>query len=393
MRCRTRTGTYRCVPPVTISNILAGLLRRATKATGNSVVSLVYLLRQIHYGVWIAASRRYRKPRQQLMGKKNKNLFHKIIDENNLYRAYGQAAKGKRHTVGHLQFREHLAANLYLLQEDLRTGRYQPGKPHVFKIHEPKTREITAMPFVDRVAQHALCNVIEPIFERAFLPQSFACRVGRGTHAAAIAVQAELRRMHAKGAKPWVLKTDFSHYFASIKRDVLHREFRRKISCPPTIDLMSRMIKPTGTGIPIGNLTSQLAANVYGHIVDRWLVHSMGVSRFYRYMDDIVVLGHSREAMDVLRVGLGWFAESETGLKFSKWSIQPASRGINFVGYRIWTTHKLLRRSSVTAAKRKIRCYTRIGDERRLRNFLAAWHGHARRANSHNLINFLGEQK
>lgn len=246
------------------------------------------------------------------------------------------------------------------------------------------------MPFVDRVAEHALCNVIDPIFDKVFLPQSYACRPGKGTHAAAGDVQAELRRRKAKGVTTWVLKTDYSRYFASIRRPVLHSEYRRKIACPPTLRLIKALIPEEGCGLDIGRLTSQLSANINGHVVDRWLVHTVGIKHFYRYMDDIVVLGHSREAMNVLRLRLGSFSEAKLGLKFSHWSIQPASRGINFVGYRIWHSHKLLRHDSVLRAKRKIKRYTKHGETDRLTKFLAAWKGHAQHADTYNLLTHLG---
>lgn len=324
------------------------------------------------------------------MGKKYKNLFDKITTRNNLYHAYQKAAKGKRYSIGHMQFRENLAANLAQLGEQIRSGNYQPGKPHKFFVHEPKLRQITAMPFVDRVAQHALCNIIEPLFDKTFLPQSHACRKGMGTHSAAREVQAELRRMAAAGSTAWVLKTDFSRYFARVKIDVLHTEYRRKISCQPTMALIEKIIPASGDGLPIGNLTSQLSANIYGHIVDRWLLHTVGVKRFFRYMDDIVILGHSRQAMELLQTGMTWFVDAQMGMTFSKWSIQPASRGINFVGYRIWPSYKLLRHDSVLRAKRKIKHYTKHNEHEKLAAFLPAWKGHAKWADSNNLLKNLG---
>lgn len=324
------------------------------------------------------------------MGKKHKNLFPRIVARDNLYSAYHKAAKDKRGSVGHLYFREYLATNISTLQRSIASGNYRPGEPHRFFVYEPKKRLIAALPFYDRVAQHALCNVINPIFDQVFLPQSYACREAKGTHAAARDVQAELRRMHKAGATPWVLKTDYAAYFASIKRDVLHREFRRKISCPPTLKLIESMIPATGRGISIGELLSQTSANLYGHIMDRWLLHQVGIKRFFRYMDDIVVLAHSRQALDLLRMGMQWFSQARMGMEFSKWSIQPAIRGINFVGYRIWRTHKLLRTDSVVRAKRKIKRYTKNGEHDRLDKFLAAWRGHAQHADSHNLLTHLG---
>lgn len=324
------------------------------------------------------------------MSAKHKHLFEEIASRDNLWLAYRKAAKGKRKTLGFLQFRQHEAANIAAIQRALLSGGYQPGAPRCFMVYEPKPREIAALPFVDRVVQHALCNVIEPIFERVFLPQSYACRPGRGTHAAAIAVQSTLRRMLGAGADPWILKTDYSKYFASVRRDVLHREFRRKLSCRRTLSLLEAIIPPNGAGLPIGSLISQLAANLYGHIADRHLVHDIGVTRFARYMDDIVVIGHSSEAMRLLQPILGGFSEREMGLRFSRWSVQHWSRGVNFVGYRIWPTHKLLRRLSVTRARRRITALCREGDTDGLDAFVASWRGHAQWANTYNLLNRLG---
>lgn len=323
------------------------------------------------------------------MGKKHKNLFPRIIETSNLYRAYHKAAKGKMYSGGHLVFKQNLAANLANLREALASGEYQPGEPNLFWVYEPKPRHITAMPFVDRVAQHAVCNVIEPIFDNVFLPQSYACRKGKGTHSAARDVQAELRRMHGNGHRVWALKTDFAGYFHNIQREILHTEYRRKIACKPSLGLIEKMVPSKGIGICIGELISQLSANLYGHIIDRWLVHKVGVARFFRYMDDIVVLGYSREALGVLRLRMQMFAERHMGLRFSKWSVQPATRGINFVGYRIWHSHKLLRRDSVLRAKRKIERYRSLGLHDQLERFLASWTGHAKWADAHNLMKTL----
>lgn len=320
------------------------------------------------------------------MGKRHKNIFAEVVSRDNLWRAYQKSARGKRDTIGYLQFRQNEAANIARLEEALQSGEYRPGEPRRFMVYEPKPRQISALPFVDRIAQHALCNVIEPIFDRVFLPQSYACRTDKGTHRAAIEVQAMLR----KTPDAWVLKTDFSKYFASIDRAVLHREIRRKISCRRTLDLLETFIPTEGRGLPIGNLTSQLAANIYGHVLDRWLVHQVGISTFARYMDDVVVIGHSAEAMHLLHVLMESFAASAMGLRFSHWSVQPASMGANFCGYRIWPSHKLLRRRSVAAAKRKIARYRRTGDDRALGHFVASWRGHAQWANTRNLLNRLG---
>ena len=319
------------------------------------------------------------------MGKRHKNLIQQIASMPNLYRAYEKAAKGKRYSCGHLQFKQHLAANLRSLSEAIRNGTYRPSPPNVFFVNEPKRREISALPFADRVVQHALCNVIEPIFDRTFLPNSYACRRGRGTHVAAIEAQAILRR----GFTHW-LKLDFSKYFASIDRTVLHGEIRRKVSCSGTLALIETFLPPTGRGLPIGNLTSQLFANVYGHVLDRYLTHTLHIKAWLRYMDDTVVFAHSREALAVLQQGLKWFSEAHLGMAFSKWSIGRATQGLDWLGYRIWPTHKLLRKQSVITAKRKIVKYRTSGDTLSLSRFVVSWKGHAQWANSFNLLNKLG---
>jgi retron-type reverse transcriptase len=319
------------------------------------------------------------------VGTKYKNLIAEIASMSNLYRAYERAAKGKRYSCGHLQFKQHLAANLRILSAALRKGTYKPSPPTLFFVNEPKRREISALPFADRVVQHALCAVIEPIFDRTFLPNNYACRKGRGTHVAAIEAQATMRR----GFTHW-LKMDFSKYFASIDRVVLHGEIRRKVSCSATLDLITTFLPATGRGLPIGNLTSQLFANVYGHILDRHLTHTLRIKHWLRYMDDTVVFAHSREELALLQKSLKSFCDSSLGLVFSKWSIGAITQGLDWLGYRIWPTHKLLRKQSVVAAKRKIFKYRARGDELSLGRFIASWKGHAQWADSFNLLNKLG---
>lgn len=322
------------------------------------------------------------------MGKKFKNLIQRIASRENLLHAYEKASKGKRRSMGYLIFKEHLGANLARMQHELSSGTYKQGPYRTFFVHEPKKREISALPFYDRVTQHALCNVIEPILSATFLPQSYACRTNKGTHAGAIELQAMMRRMGEHG-KVYALKTDFRKFFPSIDRSILRQEIARKISCGPTLALIDVITPPEGGGLPIGNLTSQLYANVYSNIVDHWLVHKAKEVRFIRYMDDIVILAHTPEYLQCLRMALGWKSES-INMGFSHWNIQPVERGVNFLGYRIFPTHKLLRRQSVISAKRKIKRYTENGNTESLDRFVASWRGHARWANSHNLLTKLG---
>ncbi|MBN9242467.1 MAG: group II intron reverse transcriptase domain-containing protein [Mesorhizobium sp.] len=327
------------------------------------------------------------------MARKYRNLIGPITTDANMLAAYRRTARGRRLTSGHLEFKEFSPLNLERLAQEMRDGIYRQGEPNTFEIFDPKRRQIAALPFRDRVAQHALCAVIEPIFDATLLPRAYACRKGKGTHAGAVAVQAELRHLTRKGQPIYVLKTDFSRYFASIERGALWRLIEAKISCRATLRLIEAMVPRAGIGLPIGSLVSQIFANVYAGALDRHLQQDLGERHWHRYMDDLVVLGPTMEHLRRLRDDIEAFSAERLGLRFSKWSVQPASRGVNFLGYRIWPSHKLLRKDSVQRARRKIKAYRAAGDTERLQKFLASWTGHARWADSHNLLKSLGVQR
>lgn len=322
------------------------------------------------------------------MGKKYKRLIGEISSYTNLLDAANKARKGNPNSVGGMIYMDYLESNSLVFSELIANGRYQPGKPKEFFIYEPKRRLISALPFKDRVVQHAINNIIEPIFESTFYKQSYGCRTGKGAHSGAIECQAIMRRL-LKSGDVWVLKTDFSGYFYNIDRAVLHNRIRAKISCKESLDLIEKFIPKEGVGIPIGNLTSQLFANVYGTMADEWILHTAKKKNFIRYMDDIVIFGRSKSELLELKDRFETFCLQEMKLKLSKWSVTSVSRGVNFLGYRIWPTHKLLRRQSVLSAKRKIKRYTKRGEKEKLRRFLASWLGHAKWADSKNLIESL----
>lgn len=337
----------------------------------------------------MAVETRDRHQEIDALAKKYRNLIGQITADTNMRHAFRITSLGKRLTPGFLEFKEFSTINLQDLAAAMRDGTYHAGTPHEFRIYDPKERLISALPFEDRIAQHALCAVIGPIFEATLLPRAFACRPGKGTHAAATMLQADMRRLTRDSSQLYALKTDFSRYFASIEHVTLWRLIEAKISCKATLRLLEAMLPRTGIGLPIGNLISQILANIYAGVVDRHLQQDLGERYWYRYMDDIVVLGHSTDHLRRVRTSIEDLSRDQLGLRFSKWSIQPISRGVNFVGYRIWPTHKLLRRDSVIRARRKIAAYRAAGEHERLERFLAAWTGHAQWADSRNLMRSL----
>lgn len=319
------------------------------------------------------------------MGKKYKRLIDDIADIENLRNALHKTSSGKRMTWGYLEFKEYSELNLERLQSEIINGTWRQGGFREFTVYEPKPRSIHALEFKDRVVQHALVNVIGPIFEKTLMPGTFACREGMGTHAGVRHVQSGLRRTGATH----FLKTDYSKFFPSIDREVLHGLIRKKISCHQTLKLIEAILPTHGKGLPIGSLTSQLFANVYGGEVDRFIHFKLGAREWTRYMDDIVILSSNPYELRNWFEDIEQFSVEKLGLRMSKWQISPVTRGINFLGYRIWPRHKLMRKQSVTTAKRKIKKYIKRNDDESLNKFLASWRGHASHADTCNLFNHL----
>lgn len=387
----TPIGTLGFAPPVTTKQKLVS--PATARLTDPKWSATLNLLRRIQTEVRIAASSETSKavPTFFIMGKKHKELFNQICDRTRLWEAYNRAALGKKRSMGYLCFRQYEAANIEKIIQGLEDGTYCPGEPREFLVYEPKQRKISALPFLDRIVQHSLHAAVEPIFEKVFLPNSFACRKGRGTHSGVKHIQALLRRH--KDENLWCLKMDFKNYFHSIDRKILWQEIERKVACRKTLNLLAQFHPKEGKGLPIGNLTSQLLANIYGHIFDRFIAHELGVKLWARYMDDTVIFSHSREELKEIHERLTEFAAINMKMRWSKWSIRPVSKGVNFLGYRIWATHKLIRPDSVRRAKRKIRRYTKNNETNRLQMFVAAWKGHIQWANCHNLKRtLLGEE-
>jgi hypothetical protein len=317
--------------------------------------------------------------------KTHNNLIDRIASHENFMLAYQRTCNGKRSSYGYLEFKEYAQANIKALREELLDGSYQIGKYKHFIIYEPKARTISALDFKDRLVQHAVCNVIAPIFDSTLLHNTFACRVNMGTHAGVKYIQSELRK---PGATHF-LKTDYSKFFPSVDRKVLHVLIRRKVACKKTLAVLSEIIPEDGKGIPIGSLTSQLFANVYGGKIDRFIHHDLGYRRWARYMDDIVILDTDIDRLRSDFYRIQEYSKDKMGMGISKWSCSSVKRGINFLGYRIWDTHKLLRKDSVVRAKRKISKYIRKGETDTLIKFLASWYGHARWADTNNLYTWM----
>jgi len=298
------------------------------------------------------------------MAKTFKNLYPRIYDFQNLHTAYMNARKGKRYKPDVLEFSARLEENLIQLQNELVWHTYQTGRYNSFYIHEPKKRLIMALPFRDRVIHHAICNIIEPIWEERFISDSYACRPGKGTHAGADCLTRFLRRCKQNWGRVYCLTADITKFFPSIDHGILKELLRKRIACPETLQLCGDIIDSTGagTGVPIGNLTSQLFANVYLHELDELIKYTLQEKFYVRYMDDFIILSPDKKHLHYLWREIENYLQHSLRLSLNiKTQVFPVeSRGIDFLGYRTWATHRRLRASNAKRAKRKIRTLQKL---------------------------------
>lgn len=338
-----------------------------------------------------------------VMAKSFRHLYERIYDFENLHQAYLRARKGKRHKPEVLSFERDLEGSLIQLQNELIWGQYKTGAYRSFTVHEPKERQISALPFRDRVVQHALCGVIEPIWETRFIADSYACRDGRGTHRGADRAEFFMRKVKRQHGCVFALKADIAKYFYSIDHTVLKAQLGRYIKCRRTFALISGIIDSSArpgdvrpSGIPIGNLTSQLCANVYLHALDEFMKDELREKFYVRYMDDFVVIHHDKAHLHEIRRQAEEFLMNRLRLRTNaKTQVFPVSsisgRALDFLGYRIWTTHRKIRKSSVrrivSTLKRLKRAFvsgsiplSRVGDS------IRSWLAHCRHANSATVV-------
>lgn len=322
-------------------------------------------------------------------------LHEAIYDYSNLLLSYNKARRGKRYRKEVLNYTQKKEENLQRTQAELIELTYNPSGYRYFKVYEPKERQIMALPFYDRVVQHAINNVLEPIFEKRFYRHSYACRKGKGSHAASDTLQKWLYdwEKYHKGEKLYAIKADIHAYFKSINHDRLKKEIRRVIKDENVLLLTDRIIDhngemPDGTGIPVGNLTSQLFANVYLDALDKYVKEVLGVKKYIRYMDDFIILSPDIEQLKDWLQKIEAFINTELLLSFNpKTTIVCASTGgIDFVGYKHRATHKKVRKDSIKRIKRTIKQYERGETTKEsLQKSICSWTGHAGHADSYHL--------
>lgn len=310
------------------------------------------------------------------------NLYEKICSFENIYSAYLKARKCKRYRPGVLDFTENLEHNLLSIWHDLRDKTYAIGPYKTFIIFEPKEREIFALEFRDRVVQHALIAVIDPVISSTFIHDTYACRTNKGTHAG-------LRRLHQLitncSGENYFLKADISKYFPSIDKEILKEKIRRKIKCADTLWLIDQIIDSSSAGLPIGNLTSQLFANFYLSDLDHFIKEQLLEKRYLRYMDDFVIIGSDLEKLKQDRAAIQGELEKIGLYLNSKTAIAKIKQGIDFLGYRNWPNITKLRKRNIIKNRRKFNKFAKritIGktNETVMERSAASLHGYTKYA-------------
>ncbi|MEA3413655.1 MAG: reverse transcriptase/maturase family protein [Pseudomonadota bacterium] len=328
-------------------------------------------------------------------------LWPEVIRFENLYLAYRKARRGKVRSPAVARFTLDLEGELLTLQRELMYGDYRPGPYRLFTIYERKARHIAAAPFRDRVVHHAVMNVIEPPLDRRFIHDSYACRKGRGVHAAVDRYQAWSRRY------PYVLKADVRQYFASVDHAILKAKLRRYLkdrellalldmiidTAPvevgekdlhyfPGDDLFTPFERPTG--IPIGNLTSQFFANLFLNEMDHFVKQALHARAYLRYVDDLVVLGKDKHWLHEVKAAIREHLERDRlRLHPRKAHVSHVARGIDLFGYHVFPTHRRPRSDNGHRFARRFRGWARAyrSGELDWDDFnprVQSWIGHAR---------------
>jgi retron-type reverse transcriptase len=280
------------------------------------------------------------------------NLWHQIVDFENILIAARKAERGKRFQPNVLEFNYHLEENIWQLKTELETKTYQPGSYCTFQIHQPKQRMISAAPYRDRVVHHALCNIISPIFEGTFIDHSYANRSGFGTHRALRQFTKYIRHY------PYVLQCDIYKYFPSIDLEILKTLIRRKIKCHDTLHLIDLIIDNSNQqqllidyfpgddlltpitrrkGLPLGNLTSQFFANLYLSQLDHFIQDRLQIGTYLRYVDDFALFGKDPDLLAAAKIEIiEYLVNLRLKLHPVKSQLLDTKIGVNFLGFRVF---------------------------------------------------------
>lgn len=309
---------------------------------------------------------------------KIKDVFDIIFSMDNLYDAFQDASNGRRYNRDVLRFAYDAWTNLDELRGRILRGEYEIDRYYIFFVYEPKKRMIMSIGFEHRVVQWAIYRVINPIFVKGYIKDSYGCIPGRGALSAMLRLKGWLQYVSRKEGEWYYLKLDISKYFYRISHRILKKILRKKIKDERLLSILFGIIDckhtpfglPPGkspgdvpleerlfnVGMPIGNLLSQMFANLYLNELDQFCKRVLGIKFYVRYMDDIIILSNSKMQLHDWRWQIDSFLETELELSLNqKTCIRPINQGIEFVGYRLWFNRVVLRKSTTLGIKRSLK--------------------------------------
>jgi len=323
-------------------------------------------------------------------------LWERVTDFEELYLAYRRARRGKRNSAEMAGFAYDLEAQLLRLRRELRGETYALSPYRSFEILDPKRRTIYAAAFRDRVVHHALYAAIEPIFDVRMIEDSYACRVGKGTHAALDALDRHWLAAQVAWGQPWVAQLDIHRYFYSIDHGILADMMCCRLREAPLIRLVRKIVsslstgEAAGIGIPIGNLTSQLFANVYLDALDQYARRELKIPHYLRYMDDVAIFAESKTVASEWLGALGEYAEDRLHLRLNerRTVVMPERCGVSWLGWRMLAPgqRRLSRRMVVRSARRLREVSEALASgemtPEEVQQRLASWIGHVKHGNT-----------
>lgn len=302
------------------------------------------------------------------------NLYPDICTFQNLYQSAKQAQRGKRYKPNVLVFNYCLETELLQLLRELQDKSYCPGEYRTFHLTSPKSRLISAAPYRDRIVHHALCNVIVPIFDRTFIHRSYANRKGFGTHKA-------LRQfIQYSRCYKYILQCDIKKYFPSIDHLILKELIYRKIKCKDTLWLIDLIINNSNQqdpsieyfagdnlltpivrrkGLPIGNLTSQFFSNIYLNGLDHFILETLKIPYYLRYVDDFALFSNAKSLLQDARVNIEQYLE-QVRLKIHpiKSQLFETRHGASFLGFRVLPNQIRVRSNNLQRGRRRLKHLT-----------------------------------
>lgn len=309
---------------------------------------------------------------------KIKHVFDLIFSDDNLYEAIQDASKGRRYNKDVLRVQHDIWNVIEQIQQDVRSGKYTIDKYYIFYVYEPKKRMIMSITFYHRIVQWAIYRVINPLLVKGYIKDTYGCIPGRGSLAAMQRLRYWIKSVEHKPGTWYYLKLDISKYFYRISHEVLKEILARKIKDQQLLQVLYNIIDcqhtpfglPPGkgpgevpleerlydVGMPVGNLLSQVFANIYLDALDQFCKRTLCIHFYVRYMDDIIILSDSKEQLHMWKDEIQKFVETTLRLSLNqKTCIRPISQGIEFVGYRIWPHYVTIRKSTTLEMKRHLR--------------------------------------